>query len=60
LKGHPNILQIIAQGQDKYESKGKSKDVTYIALEICQGGELFDYIASSGSFDESIARYYFK
>jgi len=29
-------------------------------LEIAQGGELFDFIALSGNFDEPTARYYFK
>lgn len=60
LKGHPNILEIIEHGADDYESKGRSKPVSYIAVEIAQGGELFDFIANSGAFDESIARYFFK
>jgi len=29
-------------------------------LEFCAGGELFDFIAISGSFKEPLARYYFK
>jgi len=29
-------------------------------LEFCAGGELFDFIAISGAFKESLARYYFK
>jgi serine/threonine protein kinase len=60
LAGHPNILQIIEQGDGKYESKGKSKDVSYIVLELAAGGELFDFIANYGAFDESLARYFFK
>jgi len=60
LKGHPNILEIFEQGKATYESKGKSKEVSYIALEIAQGGELFDFIACSGKFPEEIARYFFK
>jgi len=60
LKGHDNILEILEQGKDMYESKGKSKEVSYIALELAQGGELFDYIACSGKFSEPLARYYFK
>ena len=43
-----------------YESKGKSKEVSYICLEIAQGGELFDFIACSGKFSEEYARYFFK
>jgi serine/threonine protein kinase len=29
-------------------------------LELASGGELFDFIANSGRFEEPIARYYFK
>ena len=39
---------------------GTKKNVTYIVLELAGGGELFDFIAQSGKFTESIARYYFK
>lgn len=31
-----------------------------MALELCQGGELFDFIAQTGRFEEPVARYYFK
>ena len=34
--------------------------MTYIALELAQGGELFDFIAHAGAFSEPQARYYFK
>lgn len=34
--------------------------MTYIVLELASGGELFDFIANSGRFEEPIARYYFK
>ena len=42
------------------KSNGKNKKVSYIVLEICGGGELFDFIAISGAFKEPLARYYFK
>jgi hypothetical protein len=42
-----------------YESQGKGKEVSYIVLEMAQGGELFDYIACSGRFSEELARYFF-
>jgi len=44
-----------------YEKPGKpSRNVTYIVLELALGGELFDFVAISGKFDEPLARYYFK
>ena len=43
------------------KGKGKQADeVNYIALEIAQGGELFDFIAMSGRFPEPLARHFFK
>jgi len=39
---------------------GKKRLVDYIVLELAAGGELFDFIALSGAFDEPTARYYFK
>jgi len=49
-------------GTAAYEkSSGKpSKTVSYIVLELAQGGELFDFIANSGSFSEPEARFFFK
>lgn len=32
----------------------------YIVLELAKGGELFDYIAVGGKFNDSVARFYFK
>lgn len=34
--------------------------VSFIVLELALGGELFDFIANSGAFEEDEARYYFK
>ena len=41
-------------------SNGKSNPVAYIAQEPVLGGELFDYVANSGSFSEPMCRYFFK
>ena len=38
----------------------RTVEVAYIAQEMVPGGELFDYVANSGPFDESICKYYFK
>ena len=42
------------------KGKGNDKEVNYIVLEIAQGGELFDFIAISGRFEEPLARHFFK
>lgn len=58
---HPNIIEQKEVATSLYEKpNGKSKSVSYIVLEIAQGGELFDFISNSGSFNEAEARYYFK
>lgn len=36
-------------------SNGAQKNVFYMALELCQGGELFDFIAQTGRFEEHVA-----
>lgn len=58
---HVNIINQIEIGQDTYSKEsGKSKVVDYIVLELAEGGELFDFIAISGRFDEPTARFFFK
>ena len=58
---HPNIVQQISNGEGDYIKNGEvKKKVKFIALEICQGGELFDFISQGGAFSESVARHYFK
>lgn len=58
---HPNIISQIEYGQDDYvKASGKTKKVDYIVLELANGGEIFDFVATSGRFPESIARFYFK
>jgi serine/threonine protein kinase len=39
---------------------GKQREVSYIVLELANGGELFDFISASGRFEEPLARYFFK
>ena len=39
---------------------GKGIEVMYLALEYAENGELFDYIAETGSFSEPVTRYYFR
>lgn len=39
---------------------GQQVPVAYIVQELVSGGELFDYVANSGPFKESMVRYYAK
>ena len=58
---HENVIQQIEYGTGTYQKlSGKSKEVSYIVLELALGGELFDFVAISGRFEENIARYFFK
>ena len=49
---HPNIVQL-------YEIIETSKQL-FLIMEYASGGELFDYVANSGPFNEKIVRYYAK
>lgn len=42
------------------KKNGQQVEVSYIAQEKIEGGELFDYVANSGPFSEAICKYYFK
>jgi serine/threonine protein kinase len=58
---HKNIVNVEKFGNEAYNKcSGKSKQVDYIVLELASGGELFDFISSSGRFEEPLARYYMK
>lgn len=58
---HKNIVRQYECGYSNYvKDSGKQKQVLYIVLELAQGGELFDFIANTGRFEEKVARYYFK
>ena len=42
------------------ENPKKTRPVFYVVLEIASGGEVFDFIANTGRFQERVARYFFK
>ena len=42
------------------KANGEKEHVIYIVLELATGGELFDYVATTGRFNEPIARFYFR
>jgi len=59
---HPNIIKIfdVQESAEYVKRNGTCKNVTYMALELAQGGELFDYVANTGVFSEQVSRYYFQ
>ena len=54
---HDHIVNYIEQGT--IEIQGSSRQIDYIVLELAQGGELFDFVANSGRFEDKVARTYF-
>jgi len=54
-------VNLIEYGKDGIVEKrgGVKEPVIYIVLELAPGGELFDYVATTGRFSEPIARFYF-
>lgn len=59
---HPNIVNLVEYSKEGVVEKqnGIKKAVIYIVLELATGGELFDYVATTGRFEERIARFYFR
>ena len=59
---HPNIVNFMEYNQDGVDEKknGTKVPVSYIVLELATGGELFDYVATTGKFSENVARFYFQ
>lgn len=58
---HVNIIKMFDSSLDSsiVLADGREVPVFYLALELAGGGELFDFIAETGRFDEDTARYYF-
>lgn len=59
---HPSLVKHYQIRPDAvYTHKdGRQTKVAYIAQELIQGGELFDFVANTGAFSPQICRYYFK
>jgi serine/threonine protein kinase len=57
---HKHVVKYLSHGQADYIKPSGKKSVSYIALEIAEKGELFDFIANTGAFCEETSRYYFK
>lgn len=59
---NPNVVKILAgNNQGIHKRPGKiDKTIMYMGVELCQGGEFFDYIADPGKgFCDNTCRYYF-
>ncbi len=58
----PHIVNLLEYSNDGMVEKadGSKVPVMYIVLELATGGELFDYVATTGRFSEVISRFYFR
>jgi len=59
---HPNIVNLVEYNRDGVWEKGSGQKINaaYIVLELVKGGELFDFVATTGEFHETVCRFYFK
>jgi serine/threonine protein kinase len=59
---HPFIVNLVEYNREGVLEKdnGAQRRVFYIVLELASGGELFDFVASTGAFSELVARYFFR
>ena len=57
---HPNMVRLYEFKEDAVlvKSNGTQVRVAYMALELLEGGELFDYVALK-NFDQPTCRYVF-
>jgi serine/threonine protein kinase len=57
---HSNIVNLIEAGQGEYRKKsGKAENKYYLVMELAEGGELFEYVSSTGPFSHKVCRYYY-
>ena len=58
---HENILNLFEYKEnDEYVKRnGEKRNVMFIALELAEGGELFEYVSNCGAFSEDVARTYY-
>ena len=57
---HANIVKYLECGQKEYIKPSGKRTVSFIALELAEAGELFDFISNTGRFSEKVTRHYFK
>mmetsp|Transcript_29047 Transcript_29047/g.25689 ORF Transcript_29047/g.25689 Transcript_29047/m.25689 type:complete len:305 (+) Transcript_29047:3-917(+) len=58
---HQNIIKVLDYSEEALYTlpDGRSMNVYYIALELAENGEIFDFIADTGRFSEELANYFF-
>ena len=59
---HRNLPKLIkfCENATLHKKDGQEVRVAYIVQELISGGELFDYIANSGRFSESVCKHVFR
>lgn len=60
---HPNVLNLVAIKENGVYVKKRNSPprvVTYLIMELCPNGTLFDYVFKHGYMEESTARFYFR
>lgn len=58
---HPNVIKFYSLVEKGcYRSGDKTRAVSYVAMEFCAGGELFELLATSGALSENAARWFFR
>ena len=57
---HENITRLVESDVGEYMKRsGETYRVLYVVLELATGGELFEYVANTGRFSDSVSRTYF-
>jgi serine/threonine protein kinase len=54
-----SVLYILCRDATYVKKNGQKLEVILVVLELATGGELFDFLAFTGNFEESMARTYF-
>jgi serine/threonine protein kinase len=59
---HPNLVNLIdyQEAMPYVKKNGKKEQRVCIVMELAKGGELFEYVAQTGRFNEETSRFYFR
>lgn len=58
---HPNLINLVdfMEKEEYFKTNGSSFHVMSVVLELATAGELFEYVANTGRFNEAVSRTYF-